>query len=57
MSKKCYAIIGLILIMFAVTGCGQDVSSQMKEQLALGQKYLEEEDYDLAVDASNKLIA
>lgn len=58
MSKKCYTIIiGLILVMFAVTGCGQDVSSQMKEQLALGQRYLEENDYEQAVVAFNKVIA
>ncbi|HIT66063.1 MAG TPA: tetratricopeptide repeat protein [Candidatus Merdisoma merdipullorum] len=58
MSKKCYTIIiGLILVMFAVTGCNQDVSSQMKEQLALGQKYLEEDDYEQAVVAFNKVIA
>ncbi len=57
MSKKYYAVIGLILILFAVTGCSQSISSQLKEQLALGQRYLEENDYEQAVVAFNKVIA
>ena len=57
MSKKYYAVIGLMLILFAVTGCSQSISSQLKEQLALGQRYLEENDYEQAVVAFNKVIA
>ena len=57
MSKKYYAVIGLMLILFAVTGCGQSISSQLKENTRSSVRYLEENDYEQAVVAFNKVIA
>ena len=46
-----------ILLMFAMlVGCGKSTEQQIEEQMSLGQKYLEEANYEEAIVAFNKVI-
>ena len=52
--KKMGWIISLIFVM--LIGCGKSTEQQITEQLSLGQKYLEEANYEEAIIAFNKII-
>ena len=46
-----------ILLMFVMLiGCGKSTEQQITEQISLGQKYLEEANYEEAIIAFNKII-
>lgn len=46
----------LLCLMVIIGGCGKSVEQQIAEQLELGRKYLEEQNYEEAILAFNKVI-
>lgn len=54
--KKIRIWMVMLLIMTIIGGCGKSVEQQIAEQLELGQKYLEDLNYEQAVVAFNKVI-
>lgn len=53
MLKKIMGI--MLLVMLLLVGCGKSVAEQVKEQLDLGYKYLEEMNYDQAIVVFTKV--
>lgn len=46
----------ILIVALALAGCGRSAARRVQEQLALGQKYLTEENYEEAIIAFNKAI-
>lgn len=49
-------MLAMACVLFGFTGCGKSVEKQILEQLELGQKYLEELDYEEAIVAFSAVI-